>query len=247
VITIQTATAADASAIWSILKPVFRAGETYTIRRDIDEADAIAYWCGRNHETFVAEEEGNILGTYYLRANQAGGGDHVANCGYMTSSQAQGRGIARLMLEHSLVRAQERGFRAMQFNFVVREWDHRPKPLFEPGSRPSGMPPRLLERNGDSGGYNLPAAIVDGPPCPRPSAYMRRNNEMPALSVFVITKPAGAASSAFNSGVEPTRTDGNVLASLRPPRPYRPTYPFHPCLLPEHHGHALRLSESRRS
>jgi L-amino acid N-acyltransferase YncA len=119
VITIRTATAADASAIWSILKPVFRAGETYTIRRDIDEADAIAYWCGRDHETFVAEEEGNILGTYYLRANQAGGGDHVANCGYMTSSQAQGRGIARLMLEHSLVRAQEQGFRAMQFNFVV--------------------------------------------------------------------------------------------------------------------------------
>jgi ribosomal protein S18 acetylase RimI-like enzyme len=119
VITIRTATAADASAIWSILKPVFRAGETYTIRRDIDEADAIAYWCGRNHETFVAEDEGNILGTYYLRANQAGGGDHVATCGYMTSSQAQGRGIARMMLEHSLVRAKERGFRAMQFNFVV--------------------------------------------------------------------------------------------------------------------------------
>jgi ribosomal protein S18 acetylase RimI-like enzyme len=60
------------------------------------------------------------MGTHnYLRANHAGGGDHVANCGYMTSSQAQGRGIARLMLEHSLVRAKARGFRAMQFNFVV--------------------------------------------------------------------------------------------------------------------------------
>ena len=117
--TIRIATTADASAIWFILKPVFRAGETYTIARDIDEADAIGYWCGRNHETFVAEDKGNILGTYYLRANQAGGGDHVANCGYMTSPQAQGRGIARLMLEHSLVRARERGFRAMQFNFVV--------------------------------------------------------------------------------------------------------------------------------
>jgi len=118
-ITIRNATAADASAIWSILGPVFRAGETYTIRRDIDEADAISYWCGPPHETFVAENDGKILGTYYLRANQAGGGDHVANCGYMTSSQAQGKGIARLMLEHSLVRAKERGFRAMQFNFVV--------------------------------------------------------------------------------------------------------------------------------
>jgi ribosomal protein S18 acetylase RimI-like enzyme len=116
---IRIATTADAPAIWSILRPVFRAGETYTIPRDIDEADAIAYWCGRNHETFVAEDNANILGTYYLRANYAGGGDHVANCGYMTSPQAQGRGIARLMLEHSLSRAKERGFRAMQFNFVV--------------------------------------------------------------------------------------------------------------------------------
>jgi GNAT superfamily N-acetyltransferase len=117
--TLRVATTADASAIWSILRPVFRAGETYTILRDVDEADAIAYWCGRSHETFVAEDNVNILGTYYLRANQAGGGDHVANCGYMTSPQAQGRGIARLMLEHSLIRAKERGFRAMQYNFVV--------------------------------------------------------------------------------------------------------------------------------
>jgi L-amino acid N-acyltransferase YncA len=129
-ITTRLATAADAPVIWSILRPVFRAGETYTLPRDIDEQDAIAYWCGRSHETFVAEDGANVLGTYYLRANQAGGGDHVANCGYMTATVAQGRGIARLMLEHSLVRAKERGFRAMQFNFVVstneraiRIWD----------------------------------------------------------------------------------------------------------------------------
>jgi L-amino acid N-acyltransferase YncA len=129
-ITTRLATAADALVIWSILRPVFQAGETYTLPRDIDERDAIAYWCGRSHETFVAEDDANVLGTYYLRANQAGGGDHVANCGYMTATAAQGRGIARLMLEHSLVRAKERGFRAMQFNFVVstneraiRIWD----------------------------------------------------------------------------------------------------------------------------
>jgi len=126
-ITIRIANTADAPAIWSILKPVFRAGETYTVARDIDEAGAIAYWCARNHETFVAEENANILGTYFLRANQAGGGDHVANCGYVTSPQAQGRGIARQMLEHSLVRAKERGFRAMQFNFVVSTNDRAVK------------------------------------------------------------------------------------------------------------------------
>ncbi len=58
-----------------MLKPVFRAGETYTIARDIGETDAISYWIGQSHETFVAEENAHILGTYFLRANQAGGAD----------------------------------------------------------------------------------------------------------------------------------------------------------------------------
>jgi len=117
--TIRLANTADNAALWAILKPVLRAGETYTLPRDINKTDAIAYWCARTHETFVAEGGTGILGTYFLLENQGGGGNHVANCGYLTAPEAQGRGIARLMLEHSLRRAKERGFRAMQFNFVV--------------------------------------------------------------------------------------------------------------------------------
>ena len=109
----------DHSAIWRILEPTIRAGETYTLPRDMSEADALAYWTGADRETFVAEEDGRILGTYVLRANQPGGGAHVANCGYMTAADAVGRGVARAMCEHSLAHARECGFRAMQFNFVV--------------------------------------------------------------------------------------------------------------------------------
>jgi ribosomal protein S18 acetylase RimI-like enzyme len=54
-----------------------------------------------------------------LQPNQQGGGSHVANCGYVTAPWATGRGVARAMCAHSLDRARERGFRAMQFNFVV--------------------------------------------------------------------------------------------------------------------------------
>ena len=74
---------------------------------------------GSDRETFVAMQHGRIVGTYYLRAHQAGGGDHVANCGYMTDPSAGGRGVARRMCEHSLEHARSRGFRAMQFNLVV--------------------------------------------------------------------------------------------------------------------------------
>jgi ribosomal protein S18 acetylase RimI-like enzyme len=116
---IRPASPSDKAAIWAILEPVIRAGETYALQGDMSEADALAYWCAPANQVFVAEEDGRVLGTYLLRANQLGGGSHVANCGYMTSSAAQGRGVARRMLEHSLDSAKARGFRAMQFNFVV--------------------------------------------------------------------------------------------------------------------------------
>ena len=116
---IRSATRWDDDAIWQILEPVIRAGETYTLPREMSREDALVYWFSPGHETFVAEEGGTILGTYYLRANQQGGGAHVANCGYVTAQDATGRGVARAMCLHSLDVARQRGFRAMQFNFVV--------------------------------------------------------------------------------------------------------------------------------
>ncbi len=116
---IRPARASDESAIWSIIGPTIKAGETYPLPRDMSEADALAYWMGADGETFVAEADGEVLGTYYMRPNQRGGGDHVCNCGYVTAKAATGRGVARSMCAHSLERARSGGYRAMQFNFVV--------------------------------------------------------------------------------------------------------------------------------
>ena len=112
---IRPARPADAEAIWQILEPMIRAGETYPLPRD----EGLAYWLAREHEVFVALTADDVVGTYYLRANQKGGGAHVANCGYATASHASGRGVGRAMCEHSIARAGARGFRAIQFNFVV--------------------------------------------------------------------------------------------------------------------------------
>ena len=109
----------DDDAIWRILEPTFRAGETYPLPRDISRADALAYWHTPGHAVFVAEDAGAIVGTYYLRANNRGGGAHVANCGYVVAPEAFGRGVAQAMCSHSLGEAKSRGFRAMQFNFVI--------------------------------------------------------------------------------------------------------------------------------
>ena len=116
---IRSAADGDNNAIWAIMEPIIRAGKTYTLPRDMDKTSALAYWFSGEREVFVAEENGEIVGTYFLQANQQGGGAHVANCGYMTAVTATGRGVARAMCEHSLGHARSRRFRAMQYNFVV--------------------------------------------------------------------------------------------------------------------------------
>jgi len=116
---IRSAADGDRGAIWAIMEPIIRAGETYTLPRDMDRASALAYWFSADREVFVAEDGGEIVGTYCLQVNQRGGGSHVANCGYMTAATATGRGVGRAMCAHSLDHARERGFRAMQYNFVI--------------------------------------------------------------------------------------------------------------------------------
>lgn len=116
---IRPAVDADRPAVLAIVAPILRAGETYAMPTDMTDADVLAYWFAPAHETFVAQANGKVLGTFYLKANQQGPGSHVANCGYMTAEAARGRGVARAMCEFSMARARQRGFRAMQFNHVV--------------------------------------------------------------------------------------------------------------------------------
>lgn len=114
---IRPATPDDADTIWSLLEPVFREGRTYAIDPDIPRDAALDYWlAGR---AYLAEEDGTALGTFYIQRNRPGGGGHYCNCGFVTGQAAQGRGVARAMLDAALTEARAAGFEAMVFNFVV--------------------------------------------------------------------------------------------------------------------------------
>lgn len=116
---IRPANENDSEQIWPIFREIALAGDTYAYPTDISEDEAMDVWLRLPRETYVFEEAGQILGTYYLKTNQAGPGDHVCNCGYMVSSSARGRGLATAMCEHSQTIARALGYRAMQFNFVA--------------------------------------------------------------------------------------------------------------------------------
>src|SRR5260370_39965803 len=94
-ITIRAAGVGDHDAIWSILEPTIRGGATYTLPRDLSREQGLDYWFAGGHEVFVAALEGEVAGTYYLRANQQGGGGHGARCGELTAGPASGRRLAR--------------------------------------------------------------------------------------------------------------------------------------------------------
>ncbi len=73
---------------------MIREGETYPLPRDMTRDAALAHFFQPAHELFVAEKDGTVLGTYYLRANTGGGGAHVSNCGYVTAPGARGQGMS---------------------------------------------------------------------------------------------------------------------------------------------------------
>ncbi len=127
---IREATSNDFDAVWPIFREVTEAGETYGYDRGTSKVQALKLWIEYPRKTFVAEEDGVIVGSYYIVSNHSGPGGHVCNCGYMVASGARGRGLATIMCEHSQRIAIDLGYKAMQFNFVassnvgaVRLWE----------------------------------------------------------------------------------------------------------------------------
>jgi ribosomal protein S18 acetylase RimI-like enzyme len=117
---IRKATEADKPAVWRIIKSVIAGGDTYTFAPDTPEQEMIAFWFSPEKHVYVAEVNGAIVGTYWLKANQPGLGDHIGNGGYMVSPDAKGKGIGKLMALHSIEEAKRIGYHAIQFNFVVK-------------------------------------------------------------------------------------------------------------------------------
>jgi RimJ/RimL family protein N-acetyltransferase len=110
----------DWAGTWRIIAPVFRSGQTYSFPPDITEDEAYRAWIETPAMTYVAVgEDDAILGTYYIKPNQPGQGDHVCNCGYLVAEETRGRGIASAMCRHSQREAISQGFSAMQYNLVV--------------------------------------------------------------------------------------------------------------------------------
>ncbi|MBE1301583.1 MAG: GNAT family N-acetyltransferase [Alteromonadaceae bacterium] len=148
---IREALESDWDAIWPIFHEVVKAGETYAYDISTSKEKGKQIWLEPPLKTFILEEDGDVLATYYLKTNQAGPGSHVCNCGYMVSGRARGRGLATAMCEHSQKIAKELGYKAMQYNFVASSNDGAVRLWNKLGFNTVGRLPRAF--NHSSLGY----------------------------------------------------------------------------------------------
>lgn len=118
--TIRNAHQDDQEAVWQIIHEVIATGNTYVFAPDSSKEKMLSYWFSDDKNTYVAEEDGKILGTFYLKTNQMDLGSHIVNAGYMVSSEARGKGLGQAMAEFSMEEARRLGYRGMQFNLVVK-------------------------------------------------------------------------------------------------------------------------------
>jgi ribosomal protein S18 acetylase RimI-like enzyme len=118
-IKVRKAQTSDRDEIWDIIRAVIATGDTYVFAPDSPEDDMLAYWFSPEKHVYVAEQDGEVLGTFWLKPNYPDLGSHVCNAAYMVAPNAAGKGVGRRMAEFSLDEARRLGFTAMQFNFVV--------------------------------------------------------------------------------------------------------------------------------
>ncbi|GAB3512507.1 GNAT family N-acetyltransferase [Emticicia fontis] len=116
---IRKAEETDYDGVWEIFSSVIRTGDTYVFSPDTPKSALQNYWFAEVMNTFVALENDEIIGTYFIKPNQPGLGSHIANCGYMVSPHHRGKGIGKLLCEHSIQFAKEKGYYGIQFNIVV--------------------------------------------------------------------------------------------------------------------------------
>lgn len=143
-LTVRSYRDGDWPAVWRVLEPTFRAGDSYPCPPDITEDEAKQYWIEAPAHTLVAFVGDDLVGTYYMRPDQMGLGDHVCNCGYVVAAAARGRGIAVALCLHSQDEARQRGYTAMKFNLVVASNEAAVKAWLKCGMRIVGTIPKAF-------------------------------------------------------------------------------------------------------
>ena len=108
----------DVPAMAEIWNEVVKEGNAFPQRETLDYEGAKKFFAS---QTFcgVAEYEGETVGMDILHPNNVGRCGHIANASYAVKSNCRGKGAGKVIVEHCLFIAKQKGFKVLQFNAVV--------------------------------------------------------------------------------------------------------------------------------
>ncbi|TFZ45266.1 GNAT family N-acetyltransferase [Stenotrophomonas maltophilia] len=115
---IRVASANDFDAMWGMFKAAIATQDALPFAESFQVETFRMHWF-QDQTPCVAVLEGQVVGMYKMGPNYPDLGAHVASATYVVDAQAQGQGVGRALVEHSLEQARAEGFLAMQFNYVV--------------------------------------------------------------------------------------------------------------------------------
>ena len=175
---IRPMTEDDFVRFWPTFQAIVAAGDTYALDPAMTFEQARQLWLELPLRTLVAEADGQLLGSYYLKRNAAGPGAHVGNCGYMVCESGRGRGVARAMCEHSQKLARQEGLLVLQFNCVVATNDVAVALWTKLGFDTVGRLPRVFRhaRLGLVDGLVMYKWLADDPVVDTPALLIGRKN-----------------------------------------------------------------------
>ncbi|WP_026346981.1 GNAT family N-acetyltransferase [Stenotrophomonas hibiscicola] len=115
---IRPARESEFNAMWGMFKAAVATWDALPFGGSFKVETFRAHWL-LPQTPYVAVLRSRVVGMYKMGPNYPDLGAHVASATYVVDAPAQGQGVGRALVEHSLERARAEGFLAMQFNYVV--------------------------------------------------------------------------------------------------------------------------------
>lgn len=112
----------EAINIWN---EVVREGIAFPQEEELDAASGDEFFKAQSFTGLAVDtDSGEILALYILHPNNVGRCAHISNASYAVRSNLRGRHIGEFIVNDSITKARELGFRILQFNAVVATNTH---------------------------------------------------------------------------------------------------------------------------
>ena len=108
----------DIPQMAEIWNEVVEQGEAFPQTETLSDEEARDFFATQSY-CGVCEENGRLVGLYILHPNNVGRCGHIANASYAVKSTCRGKGAGKVIVEHCLFIAKQKGFKVLQFNAVV--------------------------------------------------------------------------------------------------------------------------------